>query len=54
MSVQAQRLGEILKEVRGRGVLTVVGGAMATVEPEELEGLADVVFVGEADVGLLP
>ena len=50
MSVQARRLREILKVVRGRGVLTVVGGAMATVEPEELEGLADVVFVGEADV----
>jgi radical SAM superfamily enzyme YgiQ (UPF0313 family) len=28
----------------------VVGGAMATVEPEELEGLADVIFMGEADV----
>ena len=50
MSVQAQRSREILKEVRTRGVLTVVGGAMATVEPEELEGLADVIFVGEADV----
>jgi radical SAM superfamily enzyme YgiQ (UPF0313 family) len=50
MSVQAQRLREILKEVRARGVLTVVGGAMATVEPEQLEGLADVIFVGEADV----
>jgi radical SAM superfamily enzyme YgiQ (UPF0313 family) len=49
MSVQAQRLREILKEVRARGVLTVVGGAMATVEPEQLEGLADVIFEGEAD-----
>ena len=50
MSVQAQRLREILKELRTRRVLTVVGGAMATVEPEQLEGLADVIFVGEADV----
>jgi radical SAM superfamily enzyme YgiQ (UPF0313 family) len=50
MSVQAQRLREILKEVRARGVLTVVGGAMATVEPEQLEDFADVIFVGEADV----
>ncbi len=33
-----------------REVLTVVGGPMATVEPEELEDLADVIFVGEADV----
>ena len=49
MSVQGRRLREILEEVRARGVLTVVGGAMATVEPEELEGFADVIFVGEAD-----
>jgi radical SAM superfamily enzyme YgiQ (UPF0313 family) len=50
MSVQAQRLREILNEVRARGVLTVVGGAMATVEPEQLEDLADVIFVGEGDL----
>ena len=50
MSVQAQRLRQILKEVRARGVMTVVGGAMATVEPEQLEDLADVIFVGEADL----
>jgi radical SAM superfamily enzyme YgiQ (UPF0313 family) len=30
-------------------VMTVVGGPMATVEPEVLEGLADVIFIGEAD-----
>ena len=35
MSIQGQRLREILEEVRSRGVLTVVGGAMATVEPEQ-------------------
>ena len=29
--------------------MTVVGGPMATVEPESLEGLADVIFIGEAD-----
>ena len=34
MSIQGRRLREILAEVRKRGVLTVVGGAMATVEPE--------------------
>lgn len=50
MSTQGNRLREILEEVRARGVFTVVGGAMATVEPEELEGLADVIFMGEADV----
>jgi radical SAM superfamily enzyme YgiQ (UPF0313 family) len=49
MSIQGRRLREILSEVRRRGVLTVVGGAMATDEPEELEELADVIFVGEAD-----
>ena len=50
MSIQGQRLREILEEVRSRGVLTVVGGAMATVEPEQLEDVADVLFIGEADV----
>jgi radical SAM superfamily enzyme YgiQ (UPF0313 family) len=49
MSIQGRRLIEILEEVNSRGVMTVVGGPMATVEPEVLEGLADVVFVGEAD-----
>ena len=49
MSIQGGRIIEILKAMRSRGVMTVVGGAMATVEPEVLEGLADVIFVGEAD-----
>jgi radical SAM superfamily enzyme YgiQ (UPF0313 family) len=49
MSIQGRRLIEILEQVSSRGVMTVVGGPMATVEPEVLEGLADVVFVGEAD-----
>ena len=49
MSIQGRRLIEIVEEVKARGVMTVVGGPMATVEPEVLEGLADVVFVGEAD-----
>ena len=49
MSIQGRRMSEILEEVRSRGVMTVVGGPMATVEPEVLEGLADVIFVGEAD-----
>jgi radical SAM superfamily enzyme YgiQ (UPF0313 family) len=42
-------LVEILEECRSRGVMTVVGGPMATVEPEVLESFADVTFVGEAD-----
>jgi radical SAM superfamily enzyme YgiQ (UPF0313 family) len=49
MSIQGSRLIEILEIVRERGVMTVVGGPMATVEPEVLEGLTDVIFVGEAD-----
>jgi len=49
MSIQGRRLIEIIEEVRARGVMTVVGGPMATVEPESLEGLADVIFIGEAD-----
>jgi radical SAM superfamily enzyme YgiQ (UPF0313 family) len=50
MCIQGQRMREILAEARARGVFTVVGGAMATVEPTELEDSADVLFVGEADV----
>jgi len=49
MSVQGRRLFEILEEVKSRGVMVVVGGPMATVEPEVLKGAADVIFVGEAD-----
>ena len=49
MSIQGRRLIEILEEVKSRGVMAVVGGPMTTVEPEVLEGLADVIFVGEAD-----
>lgn len=49
MSIQGGRIVEILEAMRARGVMTVVGGAMATVEPEALEGLADVLFIGEAD-----
>jgi len=49
MSIQGRRLIEILESVKALGVMTVVGGPMATVEPESLEGLADVIFIGEAD-----
>ena len=33
MSIQGRRMLEILDKVRARGVMTVVGGPMATVEP---------------------
>jgi radical SAM superfamily enzyme YgiQ (UPF0313 family) len=49
MGIQGERLVEILEGCRSRGVMTVVGGPMATVEPDTLEGFADVIFVGEAD-----
>ena len=49
MSVQGRRIREVLKEARARGCFTVVGGPMATVEPEQLEDFTDVLFVGEAD-----
>jgi len=49
MSIQGPRLVEILEECKSRGLMTVVGGPMATVEPELLEDLADVMFIGEAD-----
>jgi radical SAM superfamily enzyme YgiQ (UPF0313 family) len=49
MSIQGRRLVEILEEVKARGCMTVVGGPMATVEPEVCEDLADVIFIGEAD-----
>ncbi|ODR96764.1 radical SAM protein [Methyloceanibacter superfactus] len=49
MSIQGTRLLEILDEVKSRGVMVVVGGPMATVEPEILDGAADVIFLGEAD-----
>ena len=50
MNIQGERMREILTAVRASGVMTVVGGPLATVEPEEIEDLADVLFVGEADV----
>ena len=49
MNIQGNRLIEILQKVKSHGVMTVVGGPMATVKPESLDGLADVIFVGEAD-----
>lgn len=50
MSIQGRRLIEIVEAAKTRGVMVAVGGPMATVEPDIFEGLADVIFVGEADV----
>ncbi len=49
MNVQRHRMKEILGELRGRGVFTVVGGAWVTVQEDDITGLADVIFVGEAE-----
>jgi radical SAM superfamily enzyme YgiQ (UPF0313 family) len=50
MNVQGNRMREILERVHGMKALKVVGGPLATVEPEEIEDLADVIFIGEADL----
>jgi radical SAM superfamily enzyme YgiQ (UPF0313 family) len=49
MVVQRQRMLEILAELKRRGLFVVVGGAWASVKEDDFDGLADVVFVGEAD-----
>jgi radical SAM superfamily enzyme YgiQ (UPF0313 family) len=49
MSVQRFRMKEILGELKQRGCYTVVGGPYVTVQEEYFEGLADAIFVGEAE-----
>jgi radical SAM superfamily enzyme YgiQ (UPF0313 family) len=49
MSVQRFRMKEILTELKQRGVFTVVGGPLVTVMEDYFEGLADVIFIGEAE-----
>jgi hypothetical protein len=49
MSVQRRRMREILSELKRHGVYTVVGGPWVSVEEGYFAGLADVVFVGEAE-----
>ena len=49
MNVQRARMHEILAELRKRGCFTVVGGAWVTVREEDIKGLADVIFIGEAE-----
>src|SRR5262245_9973750 len=47
MSIQGRRVIEIVETLKARGITVAVGGPMATVEPETLEDLADVIFIGE-------
>ena len=49
MSVQRFRMKEILTELKQRGCFCVVGGPWVTVQEDYFEGLADVIFVGEAE-----
>ena len=49
MSVQRFRMKEILAELKRRGVFAIVGGPLVTVSEEYFEGLADVIFIGEAE-----
>jgi radical SAM superfamily enzyme YgiQ (UPF0313 family) len=49
MSVQRQRMREILTELKRRGAFTVVGGPWVSVQEDYFGELADVIFVGEAE-----
>ena len=49
MSVQRERMMEILQELRKRGIFAVVGGPWVTVSEEYFGSLAEVIFVGEAE-----
>lgn len=49
MNVQRVRMHEILTELKARGAFVAVGGPWVTVDPQDFDGLCDVVFVGEAE-----
>ena len=49
MTVQRNRMREILEELRRRGVFIVVGGPWVSVVENAFDGLVDVIFVGEAE-----
>ncbi|WP_169975725.1 B12-binding domain-containing radical SAM protein [Tautonia rosea] len=51
MTVQRDRMIEILQELKARGHFTIVGGPWITVAEgwEPFEGLVDVAFIGEAE-----
>src|SRR6478672_4508261 len=49
MSVQRFRMREILTELKSRGCFTVVGGPLVTVSEDYFKGLADAIFIGEAE-----
>jgi len=49
MIVQRQRMHEIVTELKRRGAYTVVGGPWVSVNEHYFDGLADTIFVGEAE-----
>ncbi|SME93267.1 Radical SAM superfamily enzyme YgiQ, UPF0313 family [Tistlia consotensis] len=49
MNVQRFRMVEIAKELKARGAFLAIGGPWVTVQEDYFEGLADVIFIGEAD-----
>ncbi|MGA9488965.1 MAG: cobalamin-dependent protein, partial [Mycobacterium sp.] len=49
MTVQRARMLEILRELKTRDVCTIVGGPWVTVQEDYFEGLADAIFIGEAE-----
>ena len=49
MNVQRGRMLEIVADLKERGIFTVVGGPWVTVYPQDFEGTADAIFIGEAE-----
>jgi radical SAM superfamily enzyme YgiQ (UPF0313 family) len=49
MSVQRLRMREIVGALKERGCFVVVGGPWVTVQEDYFDGLADAIFVGEAE-----
>lgn len=49
MSVQRRRMHEILSQLKRAGSFCVVGGPWVTVQEDDFQGMADVIFVGEAE-----
>jgi len=49
MSVQRERMREILVELKGRGAFCVVGGPWVSVREDAFDGLVETIFVGEAE-----
>ncbi len=49
MSAQRTRIREIVRQLKQRGAFTVVGGPWVTVQEDYFDGLADAIFIGEAE-----